>query len=170
MRSHSSRGYTLVEMLVYVAILSFLMVVLIGSIVVIINSFTRVRVVRAVAEVGGGALERIVREIRQASAITTAGSAFDSSPGVLQLATTDSNGDDTAIVFALSGNDLTIQEGVNATSTLLGGPVYVSSLIFRQLSTTTASGVKIELSLADERLPGMSPITFYTTAVLRGSY
>lgn len=168
-RSRQS-GYTLVEMILYIVIFGFLFALLLGSVVMIIQSFNRLRTVRDLAESGSGALERIVREVRQARSVNDANSFLDQTPGRLQLNTVDVAGNDTTLTFAVTNGDLTVQEGTGATDNLLAGHLFVSSLFFRKWATTTASAIKIEMSLADDRLPDTPPVNFFSAAVLRGSY
>lgn len=164
------RGYTLVEMLIYVTILAFLAAVLVSGIVLLIRSFGEVRAVRNLADAGGAALERITREVRQAKSVDGANSLFNQTPGRLKLNTIDGAGSPTTVEFTVTNNVLTVQTGSGAVGNLLPAHLLLSSLIFRQLATTTATAIKVEAALQDDRRPNVSPINFYTTAVLRGSY
>ncbi len=168
--THKRAGYTLIEMIIYVAVLSLLASVLFASIIMVIQSFARVRAVRDLAESGRGALERVTYEIRRASAINDAGSVFNNPAGQLQLATTNDAGEATTITFGLSAGNLTLQEGVSAPVNLLSGHISVSSFTLAKWATSTAGAVKVELALSDDRLAGATPVMFRTTAVSRGSY
>lgn len=164
------RGYTLIELLAYIAVLAFFSAVLVSGTIVLIQSFARVRAVRNLSDAGGLALERMVREIRQAQSVDDAGSIFNQTPGRLKLNTTTAAGDPTTVEFAVGGDDLTLKLDDGAAVELLSGQAAVSSLIFRKLATSTALAVKIEASFTDDRLPAMAPVSFDTTVVLRGSY
>lgn len=166
---HKRAGYTLVEALIYIAILVAIIAVLVSGLVVVVQSITRVRVARNLADTGGASMERLIREIRQATSIDDGNSIFNQTPGRLKLNTIDQAGNATTVDFTVSGNQLLVQVGVGSIDNLTSGQIQVSSLIFRKLATTTASGVRVELTVTDDRLPG-SPINFYSTAILRGSY
>lgn len=163
-------GYTLVEMIIYVAVLSLLSSVLFASVMMVIQSFTRARAVRDLAESGRGTMERITREVRRATAINDAGSVFANPAGQLQLSTTNEAGGATTLTLAKNGDDLTIQEGTGSPINLLSGQVAVNGLTFHKWATSTASAIRIDLALTDDRLPGVEPVMFHTTVVLRGSY
>lgn len=116
-------------------------------------------------------MERISREIRNASSIDVANSSLGSSPGVLQLNSVDELGNSQTVKFNVSGGELVISYNGVSIGNLLGNNISVSSLIFRRIGTT-ASGeaVKIELILQDNKSQDLKIENFYNTIVLRGSY
>src|SRR4051812_43277825 len=87
-----SRGTSLLEMLVYVGIL-VIIVSAVGSTVLALSRVYRSIVSEQQIEEGGQtALERILRETRDASSIDAANSTFASTTGKLTLNTTDDSG------------------------------------------------------------------------------
>ena len=86
--SHTTRGFSLVEMLVYVAILTLTSVVIVDSLVSMISSYRYFRVVSYVESTGVSGMERMTREIRSASSVDTGNSTLLTNPGVLTLVST----------------------------------------------------------------------------------
>ena len=113
------------------------------------------------------ALERMVREVRQATSITSGGSTFGSNPGALALSGNDSGGTAHTVSFGVSNGALQITDN-GTTTNLTASDVTVSNLIFRQITTSAGtSAVKIECTLTTTKGTIMSS-KFYSTVLLRG--
>ncbi|MBI2100192.1 MAG: prepilin-type N-terminal cleavage/methylation domain-containing protein [Candidatus Vogelbacteria bacterium] len=160
----TARGFSLVEMLAYLFILTLLSLVLVNVLVLIINSFTAAQAARNLNQTATVALGRMMQEIRQAKSATVP------SANQLSLTTTDSAGDPITVSFSVAGGVLNLQTGAGAAVALTTGHSQVSALTFTKITTANSEAVRVQLTLTDDR--GQSPptINFYTTAVLRGSY
>ncbi len=166
-----ARGFTLVESMVYMALLVVLFAGIVQAVVLLSSSYRSVRSVRSVESSAIQAIDRMTREIRNATAIEASQTTFNNSPGSLALITTDGAGNPLNLRFHVQGGRLMLQEnGVNL-GPITSSDVSVTSLVFRSFSTTTSSAVKIELNLssASTSLYNVNE-KFYTTSVLRGSY
>lgn len=158
------RGFSLIEMLIYLFILTLLAVVLVNVLVVMINSFTMAQVSRNLNQTATAALGRVVQEIRQAESATVASS------DQLALSVTDASGNPITTQFSLSGGALMIQVGAGSAGALTTGHSQVSALIFTKITTTHSQAVRVQLALTDSRGDTPTTLNFYTTAVLRGGY
>lgn len=159
-------GYSLLELLVYIAIFSTLSILLIKSLVTSINVYAAAQSYRRVEAEGQLAMDRMVSEIRAATTITTAASTFNTNPGVLVLSGTDASGATTTVTFSVVNNQLQINDN-GSVGTLTSTSVSVPSLIFRQITTTLGSAVKIELTLTTT-VGRTLTTSLYDTAILRG--
>ena len=167
MQKRTRRGATLVEVLIYILILSVLSVVVINLFVVMMRSFFDFRQTRQITHSASVALERMVRETRRATAIDLAQSNLGIHPGRLILQMSDGS----VLTFTLTDGTLTIQAGTGPTISLTAPGVAVSDLVFRAFSTPVSKAVKIDLTLTATRPGGgVRSANFYGTAVLRGSY
>jgi type II secretory pathway pseudopilin PulG len=93
------RGFTLVEMVVYIGLFSMLSLVAVTSTITIMKSFYSLRITQDVEQSGTTAFERMALEVRNAYDIDTANSTLNSSPGRLTLKTKDSGGNNTTVEF-----------------------------------------------------------------------
>lgn len=160
-----SSGYTLMEAVVYVAILAVFSVIAVNAIIIILGSFRHVRAERTVNTAATVAFERMVRDTRTAESITTLQSTFDTNPGRLTLV----NPDTSTTEFYIEGSALKVKENGAYAGTLTASTTAVDSLVFRFINHGTVQGVRMELALHDTRDPGAMR-QFADTAVLRGTY
>lgn len=163
-------GFTLVEMLVYVAILAVIFVLAINITLAMMRAFTDIRVSRDINNAATVALERITRETRAAYDIDGAQSTFGTHPGRLTLLTKDAAGSNTSVEFFVSGSTLRIKEGGVDRGALTPQRVVVDNLVFYSLTGVRSKAVKIEMQITGTRGNVSKTRSFYVTAVLRGSY
>lgn len=170
MKKHKQSGYSLIEMVVYLAIFTFMSIAVINSFIVVMASFSTTSTNRDLLESGSTAIERMSREIRQANNIDTANSVLGTSSGVLQLNSTDSSGGATVVKFNTSSGALNLYQAGTLTGNLLGQNISVTSLVFRRINTTIGEAVKIEMTLQDTKSKNLTTANFYDTVILRGEY
>ena len=158
-----SRGYTLVELLFYIAFFSILSVVVIQSLVTMTRSFKETSIQAELVQ-SGTIIERISREIRQAYDISSISATN------LGLASTDSAGANKTVEFLLSGTSLQLLENSVLTGNLNTPTIVVTDLSFTQITTLKGKAVKIALSFRSENDTLNRVQTFYDTVVLRNGY
>ena len=166
---NKSKGETLVELVLYIAFFAIIITAMISSLMISLRAYATTRAYRQIAIDGNLAMERIVREIRQATSIDDANSNFGGSPGVLKLKSTDRGGSAMSVQFSLSNGYLTITENNVSDGSVTSGITTINNLVFTKLTTPLGSAVKIDLTLQDSRDANVTA-TFHDTAVLRGSY
>jgi type II secretory pathway component PulJ len=168
MKTNHQKGYSLIEMVIYIATFAVFAIVIINSLIIVMGAFNRSRSNRDLLESGNFAFERISREIKLAESIDTGNSTLDTSPGTLVLDTTDADDDSREVSFVMSDEDLNLYEDGVLVGDLLGDNVSVTNLVFRQISTSAGSAVRIEMTL--ESLRNNKSHNFYDTIILRGDY
>lgn len=158
-------GFSLVEMLVYLALLILISVVAVSSLFNLTDTLTRYRAEKVLTVQSRAMLERMVADVRNATAVDTVSSTFDVSPGTLVL---DYIG--ASITYTLASGDVTVALDTNPSSPLNGGDVTVDSLAFTYYDNMTTELVRI--SMTATAVVGDTTVTetFTTSAVLRGSY
>src|SRR5579872_7245662 len=82
------KGFSLIEMVVYVALLAIILVSLLTGVRLMLRSYGDGKNRTALASAGQLAMERMVREIRAASSINSGSSTFGTSTGALSLTQT----------------------------------------------------------------------------------
>lgn len=163
------RGFTLVEILVYIAILAILSVAVVNTLLLVSASLAEIRVTRTLNATAALAMERMIRQIRDAKSVNIGASTFDLSPGVLSF--TGSESPALTHRLALAGSTLELESGSNPAVALTPPGVLVTNLVFRLITaSTTSQAVKVELSLAASTGRATTTQNFYGTAVLRNSY
>ena len=170
-RSFANIGSSLLETLIYAAILGMVAVFAVSSILAMMKSYSSVKMSRDLNFSASVAMERMASEIRLANGIDDAGSVLAASPGKLKLDTTDSLGSPVIIEFFLSGTGIFIKEGSGAPEALTASNTEIASLIFNKITSSSVSKA-VKISLIAKAKGGRMERTekFYNTAILRGSY
>lgn len=163
--SNFSKGYSVIELVIYVALFVVISVVVVQSLIFIMKTYANARSFRVIQQNGELVMERMTREIRQSNTIGVAGSVFGSSPGTLVVSGSDTSG--VAYVDAFSVVNGAVQLSVNgAVSNLTSSEVVVSNLTFWNVVNTNVRAVKVQLTLTTTTIPVVTK-TFYTTVGLR---
>ena len=169
-RSTNQSGYSLVEAVIYTALVALLSVLLIGCLFIMYRSFKETRANRDLLDSAHTAMERMTREIHTAASVDSAASTLGTSPGVLRLNTTDSGGSAKTIQFGLSSGTIQMQDSGSYYGDLTTNKVSISSLVFTEITTTSGTAVRVELSMQALRSPSNKSISLSDTIALRGSY
>ncbi|GEM_PF-2857805 len=159
-------GFSLVEMLIYVSVLSVIFLVIVNTSLSFVGSYRTLSALRAADHGGIDALEPITRAIRGADTIVGTGNS-------LTLSETNS-GIATTTLFSLVGgtiNETVTVNGVQNNS--LSGPltasdVNITALTFTALATSTASAVKIDMTTQATSGTVTKTKNFHSTVVLHG--
>jgi type II secretory pathway pseudopilin PulG len=170
MKNSQKKGYTVIESLVYMAVLVVMTLVIANMLLLIMRASTTVKINRNLNTSALVGLGRIEREIRSAKSVDIAGSTLGSSPGVLKLNTTDSSGNVTTIEFNVASNLLQVKKGAGTAVAVTPSQATVTSLVFRRFTTGKSEGVKVEVQFSTTVRGITQTENYYTTAVLRSSY
>ncbi len=170
-----SRGFSLVEMVVYVSVLIFMLFILVEVVTSFVRSERLIRTSRDIDNSALVSLERIGREVRRANSINVASSTLLSSPGVLVLSGEDGEGNLRMVEFFLSNSSLRYKENGVDLGPLTSSSTRVTNLVFRRFATSTGSGqgtsisegVRVELRLEGGTTTSYKTENFYSTALIR---
>lgn len=160
-------GYSIIEILVYLAIFTALSILVINSFILILSSFNTTNINHKLLESGVVSMERMSREIRQAQNVDASTTST-----TLVLNSTDSLGDPMIIKFINENGLLNIYKNNNLEpeGNLLGQNISLTNLIFRHITTTESEAIKIEMILQYSKGNNNKSENFYNTIVLRGGY
>ena len=157
-KKNATAGYSLLELLIYIALFAMISVLLVHSLVVLMRTYASAQGFRKLQNNGELIIERITREVRAAESIS--GGTFGSHPGTVTLMNAGNS-----VAFAVSNGAATITQG-GVTETLSTSEVAVTSMIFRRITTPVGEGVKVELTLTT--VGGVVRAgSFYSTVLLR---
>ncbi len=159
--ARTRRGFSLIEVVVYVAIFAVLSALTVNILLSFSQELAAIRVTRALNANAVVAMERIIREIRQAKDIVESESTLGSSPGALTLDTYVQPGGEAAIKrkFSAAGGSLALQEGSSPSMPLTAG-VTVTNLTF--WSTVQPNVYYVRVSGSDTN-DGATPDTAFRT-------
>jgi type II secretory pathway pseudopilin PulG len=164
------KGFSLVEMVIYVFILTLLLYVIVSLLTSMASTQRRFAAARTVESSMILSLERAVREIRGAVSIDQLNSVFNAHPGVLALIGEDAAGNPRAVRFEIiNGTIHIIENGVDSGPITQEGAT-IESFILRQTTTSNSLGIKIELTVSAGVGAAARTESISTTASLRGSY
>lgn len=165
------KGTSIIELIIYGAILAFLSVFAINGFLVISSALTEVRLRQRVNADAELVMGRLMREIRFGKSVY-ASSIFGAHPSRLSFVTFASPDDDAEVNgdISVSGTNLLFQKGVNTALRMNTSNVSVVNFILRHIATTTSVAIKIELTLEASTTGKTVRENFYGTAVMRGSY
>lgn len=159
-------GFTLVEVIIYIAFVSIVATVYVTYAVDVLTSVQKARLQQEVQQNARLAMERMLQEIRAAEGINVGSSTFGSHPGMLSLATATPATNPT--VFDVSGGVLRMTQGVGAAVPLTSDTFDVTNLVFSNLSISNRT-TNIRVSLTLEHPNPENNEVFDASTVMRGA-
>lgn len=84
-------GFSLMELVVYIGIASFIILILAGSIIQISKIYSRAKIYQSLSQNSNNALQKLTQEILSASSVNTVDSDFINAPNILALNQTGQN-------------------------------------------------------------------------------
>jgi type II secretory pathway pseudopilin PulG len=145
-RNEVEAGFSLVELIVYTAIMTIVVSSLTLTGVSLLRTFGYMQASADVAETATVALERITREVRFAYNVDTGASTLLVSPGVLVLGTTDESGNPTTITITLDSGRIWMTQGGGVPSPLTRDSVEITNLVFTHTVGTHTQAVRIDMT------------------------
>lgn len=162
---HIKQGFSLIEVLVYLAVTVTLAGALVTSFLSLNTVLARNATERTLTQNAQTSLERMVRGIRSADSVNLSLSTLNTSFGTLTL--TEGA---TSTRFFISGGTLSMSVNGAGTGPLTDDGVIVRDVVFNRYVASTTEMVRVSLTLSTIGKSASSTRTFYTSAVLRGSY
>lgn len=145
----NTKGFTLVETIIYIAIISGVLLTFVSFSWNISNAKNKVRAQTEVQANIRIALNMIAQKIQSAASVSTTQSVFNVDPGVLYLNMNSSTLNPTIFSLSSDNGQLQIKEGNYTTSTVTTAQVGVTNLIFTNLSvSSTKENVGINMGVS----------------------
>jgi type II secretory pathway pseudopilin PulG len=135
------RGTTLIELLIYIAIVGVIMITAASFLLNLMQSRSKTVAISDVLSNARLIQDRLHDAARHAEGINTGASTFGSDPGVLSLDMVDVGVDPT--IFSLTADDgqAQINEAAGGNVTLSSDNVRVSNLLFTNLTSVNDTGI-----------------------------
>lgn len=161
-------GYSLVETLAYVAILAILVAAVAYATNALFIANKKIKAARQIENSAIASLDRMVRDIRAASDIVAGESSLSTGTLVLTIPVSEGVTRKTKFYLDSATKKISVYDNDILTGQLSLSGVQVTSLVFTKLTSEHSNAIKIVLTMTST-ITGLSD-TFYTTAVMRGSY
>jgi len=166
---NKTAGFTLVELLVYVAGLLALGTVMIVLIVQFYTLYREIIAVPRADRAGLSLIDRITKEIRSADQIDLIESQFGTTAGVLNVDSL-TNGVTTEKIFYVENGIVKYQEGSDDPINLSPKDLHVSNFNFTLVSTPVSEAVRFNLELEFNARNATETKSYTGFAILRESY
>jgi len=137
----------MVEMLVYIAVLVFMLAIILEVILSVTKADRTIKTVRTIENSAIVSIEKLQREIRGAQSVATSTSIFDINPGKLVLNTLTATGSPKTVEFYLSGGKLRVKEDGVDIGPISEGLAQVTNLTFTRFATSTSEGIKGQITI-----------------------
>ncbi|MEK7137137.1 MAG: prepilin-type N-terminal cleavage/methylation domain-containing protein [Patescibacteria group bacterium] len=164
------KGFTMIELILYVALTAIIVVALTRVLLTIIGTRERIESVSVVQQEARFAFNRIITETLRSKAILTGATLFDLQQGSLGLLSSGSGATHTTI-FSLSGSTIYVAAGGGDALPLTSSRTNVTELFFHSLSSEhPPRTISIRLHAMDaieKEGQKMDEVTFETTVSLR---
>lgn len=169
-RGRAQSGFSLIEVLLYVAIFSVMSVISMNTLFQAIKSFDALRISRDINDSSVGIMERLTRDIKGSTSVDLANSTLNISPGRLTLSTVSASGTPVVVEYYVSSSTLRYKEGGVDKGSLMSAKTAIDALVFRYINSGSTIGIKIELHLSSTRGGVTAVDHFYDTVLMRGTY
>jgi type II secretory pathway pseudopilin PulG len=166
-------GFSLLELLIYVAVIAIVISAVVGFGSWAIQVGTRTRVNSEVINNARLAMDTMVYEIKKSASVYAPTSTFSVHPGQLSLEQLNATTTESAsfLDFFICGQSLCLKREGQATVAITNSQVRVTNLVFKQLlNSASAPSIQIILSvssLPSARSEGNVNLDLTTTASLR---
>lgn len=161
-----NKGFTLIEMLFYIAIFVVLFLVLIESFIVMTNSFKSKNLNSSFTQ-ATFIMERLTSEIRYANGIGSIATTD------ITLNTKDSVGTPKTVRFVKDDKNLVLYENGVLIDNLNNFNMGINDISFTKIETPKGLGIKVFLRVQPKNASGFigtKTKDFYNTVILRNSY
>jgi hypothetical protein len=165
----SIKGFTLMELLIYIAGLLALGTVMIVLIVQFYTLYKEIIAVPRADRVGLSLVDQVTKEIRSANNIDALNSQFGTTTGVLDLDSV-SNNITTSKKFSVQNGKVMFQDGTSTAVSISPKDLYVSNFNFALVTTPVSQAVRFTLELQFNTHNATETKAYTGFAILRESY
>lgn len=166
--SSRSRGFTLIEFLIYIGIVGIVLVVASAVGFNVLFGKAKLGAIEEVSQNARFSIEYIAERVRNAQAVNSPSIGTTASSLSLQMADSSKN----PTIFDISGGVVRIKEGAGATVGITSSEVVVTNIQFSNISYAFTPGtVRVEMTVQYNNPSARKEYefqkTFYTTANIR---
>jgi hypothetical protein len=167
---YKKKGISLIEMMVYIAVLMVVMIVVLNSVLHMAASYNRIRITADMERSASVLLGRIAYEVRSAERVHVSQSILATSSGVLFLEKGTEPLLENVEIRKASTTVHLFKNGVFEGPLTTTAGVQIESLTFYLVSTPVSEGVTVQALMRGVRGEDEFTRMYQTTAILKGSY
>lgn len=161
-------GYTLIELLLYVALIGVLLTAVVGFFTLMADARVKNQTINEVNDQGVFAMESITQSLRNATNITSPAVGTNGAQLTIVVPTAAAS----PTIFNLSGTTLQIKEGTSAAVALTNSKVQVTAFSVKNLSRASTPGIaQVSMTIARVNGSGRNEYdyskTFTTSVAIR---
>lgn len=162
------KGYSLVEMLVYVSLLTMISIIVIQTMMSFSISYKELLAMRRVEHSALDAMERMTYSIRRAATIDTINSILGTSPGILTLTQNIATTPITTKFYVENG---VLKMDIDGTyfGPLTGSNISVTDISFSSFDSGISKAIKIEMTISGTAGEVRKLKTYHSLVGIRGS-
>jgi prepilin-type N-terminal cleavage/methylation domain-containing protein len=164
----NKKGFTLIELLIYIALLVVMLLFVVNSILSYTASYKQLTALRALDNAGVVSMERMTRDIRNASSASTTASIFNNSPGKLVIVQA-AGGNSTTTKFYVQNSQLELDVNSVNIGPLTSSNIGVTNLVFMLSTSSVSQAIRIDMTLTATSSSIVRTKTFHSTIVMKGS-
>jgi hypothetical protein len=161
-----TKGYSLVELVIYVAILSIISLLIISTVLSFTSGYRSILALRIVDHSAVDIMERITRDIRSAKQVDSINSVFGTNSGVL-IITSTINGSDAIEKFYLQNDVVKLDINGNYFGPLSISNSIINSLVFTKMDSGISTAIKIDLTVSAVVGTVTESETYHSTVILK---
>ncbi len=161
-------GFSLVETVIYIGLMTVILFSLISLIESASTTYLILKSSRSIERSAINVIDNLNNQVSISSRIDIPNTVFDNASGSIALISYDGSGNSTSTKIYLSGNQAMLSQNNVVVGPLSLSDVRVTKLIFRNMSTSTLNGFKVEMTIDN----GTSSVrymseNFYNSYILR---
>ncbi len=165
--SQYNSGYTLVEMIIYVALLAIISVLMVSTLISFTKSYRTLAALRITDDTAISAMERMTRDARAATAIDSVHSLFGTASGILTLIASSSVNTATTTKFYLQNGLVKMDVNGAYYGPLTASNASTTALTFTKLSTSISGAIKIDMTVSATVGTSTKIKTYHDTIILK---
>jgi prepilin-type N-terminal cleavage/methylation domain-containing protein len=147
-RHSNQNGFTLIELIIYVAVVGMVLVAFVGYSINVLQSKQKTNNQLEAQFNARFTLQRITQEIREASGVNTGDSIFGADPGRLSLVKYTAAKNPTIIDLTADDGEVQIQYGASAAESITTDQVQITNLTFNNVSGPAGKkAIQIQLTV-----------------------
>lgn len=166
----TNSGFSLIEMLIYVATLVLVLLIIINTTLLMAKAYSGMKISYDINNSAVNIMERVAREIRWSEDVNLAQSVFNLDAGILSLNSLDDLGGIVEKRFFIEGENLMFREAMEEANPLNINGIKVNRFFLTRVDLVRSKMIKIELELEGQLKDKIKTETFYNSIIMRESY